>query len=102
MTSEKVGANQGTVNYFAKNDFKIFKKLFDFDFSKIEEALDIDCFSTVNHYKAIGKKERMYNKNVSEKVQEISRAIENAKDEEDIFKIVTDFFIKRMVLECLV
>lgn len=92
MTSEKVGANQGTVNYFAKNDFKIFKKLFDFDFSKIEEALDIDCFSTVNHYKAIGKKERMYNKNVSEKVQEISRAIENAKDEEDIFKIVTDFY----------
>ena len=56
MTSEKVGANQGTVNYFAKNDFKIFKKLFDFDFSKIEEALDIDCFSTVNHYKAIGRK----------------------------------------------
>lgn len=92
MTSEKVGANQGTVNNFAKNDFKIFKKLFDFDFSKIEEALDIDCFSTVNHYKAIGKKERMYNKNVSEKVQEISRAIENAKDEEDIFKIVTDFY----------
>ncbi len=92
MTSEKVGANQGTVNYFAKNDFKIFKKLFDFDFSKIEEALDIDCFSTVNHYQAIGKKERMYNKNVSEKVQEISRAIENAKDEEDIFKIVTDFY----------
>lgn len=92
MTSEKVGANQGTVNYFAKNDFRIFKKLFDFDFSKIEEALDIDCFSTVNHYQAIGKKERMYNKNVSEKVQEISRAIENAKDEEDIFKIVTDFY----------
>ena len=28
ITSEKVGANDGTVNYFAKNDFKIFKKLF--------------------------------------------------------------------------
>ena len=32
ITSEKVGANDGTVNYFAKNDFRIFKKLFDFDF----------------------------------------------------------------------
>lgn len=92
MTSEKVGANDGTVNYFAKNDFKIFKKLFDFDFSEIEEALDIDCFTIVNNYKAIGKKERMYNKNVSTKVQDISRAIEGAKDEEDIFKIVTDFY----------
>ena len=92
MTSEKVGANDGTVNYFAKNDFKIFKKLFDFDFSEIEEALDIDCFTIVNNYKAIGKKERMYNKNVSTKVQDISRAIEGAKDENDIFKIVTDFY----------
>lgn len=92
MTSEKVGANDGTVNYFAKNDFKIFKKLFDFDFSEIEEVLDIDCFTIVNNYKAIGKKERMYNKNVSTKVQDISRAIEGAKDENDIFKIVTDFY----------
>ena len=92
MTSEKVGANDGTVNYFAKNDFKIFKKLFDFDFSEIEEALDIDCFTIVNNYKAIGKKERMYNKNVSTKVRDISRAIEGAKDENDIFKIVTDFY----------
>ena len=92
MTSEKVGANDGTVNYFAKNDFKIFKKLFDFDFSEIEEALDIDCFTIVNNYKAIGKKERMYNKNVSTKVQDISRAIEGAKNENDIFKIVTDFY----------
>ena len=92
MTSEKVGANDGTVNYFAKNDFKIFKKLFDFDFSEIEEALDIDCFTIVNNYKAIGKKERLYNKNVSTKVQDISRAIEGAKDENDIFKIVTDFY----------
>ena len=92
MTSEKVGANDGTVNYFAKNDYKIFKKLFDFDFSEIEEALDIDCFTIVNNYKAIGKKERMYNKNVSTKVQDISRAIEGARDENDIFKIVTDFY----------
>ncbi|MGN0394469.1 MAG: AAA family ATPase, partial [Coprococcus sp.] len=69
MTCEKVGANNGTVNSFAKADFKIFKKLFDFDFSEIEAALDIDCFSTVTSYKAIGKKEQMYNKNVSEKVQ---------------------------------
>ncbi len=92
ITSEKVGANDGTVNSFAKNDFKIFKKLFDFDFSGIEEALDIDCFSTITNYHAIGKKERMYNKNVSVKVQAVSRAIENARDEEDIFRIVTDFY----------
>lgn len=92
ITCEKVGANDGTVNRFAKGDFKIFKRLFDFDFSTIERVLDIDCFSTITHYQAIAKKERMYNKNVSEKVQEVSRQIEAAKDEEDIFRIVTDFY----------
>ncbi len=92
MTCEKVGANDGTVNQFARNDFRIFKHLFEYDFTKIETELEIDCFSTISHYHAIGKKERMYNKNVSTKVQAISRAIEAAKDEEDIFRIVTDFY----------
>ena len=92
MTSEKVGANDGTVNHFAKADFKVFKNLFDYAFSKIEEALGIDCFTTICNYKAIGKKERMYNKNVSEKVQAVSEKIELAKDENEIFDIVTDFY----------
>ena len=47
LTCEKVGASDGSVNDFAKNDFKQFKKLFDFDFSKIEKELDIDCFSKI-------------------------------------------------------
>lgn len=92
MTSEKVGANDGTVNHFAKEDFAIFKKLFDFDFAPIEKELGIDCFSTICNYKAIPKKERVYNKNVSEKVRTVSEQIEKAKDEEDIFRIVTDFY----------
>ena len=92
MTSEKVGANDGTVNHFAKSDFAIFKKLFDFDFGPIEEALGIDCFTTICHYHSIQKKERMYNKNVSEKVQAVSEQIEQAADEEEIFRIVTDFY----------
>lgn len=92
ITCEKVGANDGTVNRFAKGDFKIFKKLFDFDFEPIETSLKIDCFSTISDYKAIVKKERMYNKNVSQRVQDISRKIEGARDENDIFDIVTEFY----------
>ena len=92
ITCEKVGASEGSVNHFAKSDFKAFKELFDFDFSRIEDELGVDCFSRISDYKAIGKPELMYNKNVSTKVQDISRAIEGAKDENDIFKIVTDFY----------
>jgi hypothetical protein len=48
MTCEKEGANEGSVNIFAKNDFKVFKSLFDFDFSSIEAELGIDCFSMIS------------------------------------------------------
>ena len=65
ITCEKVGAKDGSVNVFAKNDFKIFKQLFDYDFSYIEEKLGIDCFSVVTNYHAIVKPELMYNRNVS-------------------------------------
>ena len=93
ITCEKVGASIGkTVNHFAKGDFKIFKNLFDFSFEQIEKDLGIDCFTTICHYEAVGKKERMYNKNVSEKVQALSEKIEQAKDENDIFELVTEFY----------
>ena len=92
MTSEKVGANDGSVNHFAKDDFAIFLKLFHFDFSPIEKDLGIDCFSTICNYHAIQKKERMYNKNVSEKVQLVSEQLEKAEDAEAFFRIITDFY----------
>lgn len=92
ITCEKVGANDGTVNHFAKNDFKAFKALFDYDFTELEEKLGVDCFSTLSSYKAIGKPELMYNKNVSEKVQALSRKLASSKDEEEFFQYVTDFY----------
>ena len=92
ITCEKVGASEGSVNYFAKSDFKAFKELFDFDFSNIEETLGIDCFSRISDYQAIGKPELMYNKNVSEKVRELSEKLEVAQDENEFFDGVTDFY----------
>lgn len=92
LTCEKVGANDGSVNEFAKNDFKVFMNLFNYDFRPIEAALGINCFSLISDYKAIVKKELMYNKNVSEKVQALSLKLETAKDENEFFNYVTDFY----------
>ena len=85
ITCEKVGANDGSVNAFAKNDFQVFMNLFHYDFSKIEAQLGINCFSVISDYKAIVKKELMYNKNVSEKVQVLSEKLAAAKDVDEFF-----------------
>ncbi len=92
ITCEKIGANDGSVNHFAQNDFKVFMDLFHYDFTYLEEALDVDCFSTLSTYRAIGKPELMYNKNVSEKVQALSENLAKANTEEQFFGFVTDFY----------
>ncbi len=93
LTCERMGAQDGgTVNHFAKHDFKVFKQLFDYDFSAIEKELGIDCFSTLCNYEAISKKENIYNKDVSKKVQELSLKIAVAADENEIFDIVTEHY----------
>ena len=92
LVCEKMGAQEGTVNNFVTHDFEMFKKLFDYDFSWMEKELSIDCFTQLTHYKAIRKKELMYNKNVSEKVRTLSEKLEIAKSGADFFKYVTEFY----------
>lgn len=92
MTCEKVGASEGSVNALVEKDFAIFKKLFDYDFSRIEEALEISCFTSISKYRAIVKKDLMYNKNVSEKVRTLSKELETAHNAREFFKIVAEFY----------
>ncbi|MGL4791973.1 MAG: ATP-binding protein, partial [Anaerotignaceae bacterium] len=92
LISEKIGAKDGSVNDFVLSDFKIFRELFHLDFSKIEEYLNIDCFSKICNYKAIEKKEFMYNKNVGDKIQSLSKKLYASKDENEFFQNVTDFY----------
>ncbi len=92
LTYEKAGEQEGSVNKFAINDFSVFKSLFDFDFSAIEKALEISCFTDLSNYQAIAKREQIYNKNVSEKVKALSDRIEKAQDGEEAFHIVSEFY----------
>ena len=92
LTCEKVGWKDGSVNHFAKSDFRAFKELFEYDFTELERELDIDCFSCITSYKAIDKPQLMYNKNVSEKVRTLSERLELAKDVDEFFEVVTGFY----------
>ena len=92
LVSEKVGAHEGSVNRFAMNDFAVFRQLFHYDFSRIEEKLGISCFSVISDYHSVGKAERIFNKSVSDKVRALSEAIECSADEKEMFDVVTAFY----------
>lgn len=94
LTCEKIGASDGSVNGFAKSDFGIFLKLMNYDFGPMEEYLEIDCFSVITNYHSIPKKKQMYNRNVSERVRDLSDRLGalDVEDAEGAFKILTDFY----------
>ena len=92
LTAERVGAGDGSVNHFARADFRIFHRLFHFDFGPIEADLGIDCFTTLTHYRALGKQEKHYYRAVSDKVRALSRQLAAARDEDEIFDLVTGFY----------
>lgn len=92
LVCEKHGASEGSVQKFARSDLEIFRQLLSYDFREMEQALGLNCFSVIEDYQAVEKKEQIYNKSVSEKVQELSAAISGASDGEDMYRIVTDFY----------
>ena len=92
QTCERVGASEGSVNDFAKSDFAIFRRLFHYDFGPIEKDLGISCLSAVCHYRAIPKRQRLYNADISAQVRALRAALAAAADEEEMFSLVTDYY----------
>ena len=92
LTAEKTGGSEGSVNHFAKNDFAAFIELFHYDFSRLEDILQTDVFSTITNYRAIEKPALMYNGNVSEKIRALSERLAQAKNPDEFFLIITAFY----------
>lgn len=92
LVCEKHGAGEGSVNLLAQNDLDIFRQLLHYDFTPLERALKLTTLSAVSHYQAVAKAERIYNKSVSDKVQELSRLLAEAETGDAMFNVVTDFY----------
>ena len=92
QTCERVGASEGSVNDFAKSDFAVFRRLFTYDFRAVEKDLGISCLSAVCNYRAIPKRQRLYNADISAQVRALRGALAAAQDEAAMFDIITDYY----------
>ena len=91
-TCERVGSTEGSVNHFALNDFEVFRRLMHYDFSELEQELYIDCFSTICNYRAIPKRKRLYNHDISTQVVALRRKLDKAENAGEMFDIITDYY----------
>lgn len=94
LTVEKREPESGSIDGFVKNDYSIFIKLFNYDFSWIEKGLGIDCFSTVTDYRAIEKRGVMYNAYVSEKVRSLSSNLAACDNADEFYSVMAGFYAK--------
>ncbi|MCM1148606.1 MAG: ATP-binding protein [Butyricicoccus sp.] len=93
LTCEGRGAMPGgTVNELARQDFDVFLRLMRYDFGPIEKDLGIDCFTLIQNYTAIPKRESMYNRNAGRLVREMSAKLAGARDADEAFELVTGFY----------
>ena len=81
-----------SIHHFALADFDIFLKLFHFDFSPLEKALEIDCFQTLTHYQATPKPERSYNREVSALVRTLSDSLSRTTSSQEFSRLVTSAY----------
>lgn len=92
LVCEKNRIKEGTVTQIVLEDFSLIRKIFFYDFSKLEEALSINSFSLISNYNAVEKKKNIYNWNVSEKVQKLSLELEEAKDDNEFYERIIKFY----------
>ena len=92
VSCERTGAGEGSINHFAKSDLAVFRRLFHYDFTPLERDLGIDCFSTICRYQALPRQERSYYRDVSRQVRALCASLEQAGDEEDLFRLVTEYY----------
>ncbi len=96
---EKVGVDlahedAASVNEIVRQDMGFAWRIFNYDFTELEEMLGVKCFSLLTNYHSMAKDENTYNKSVSEKVKELAGELSEAKDGHDFFVTLTGFYKK--------
>ena len=101
LAAERRGDVNDTLKTFALNDFEIFIKLMHYDFSKLENELNINCFTLIKNYKDIKsvefEKTSQNNFNINNVTVRIKELYESLKDELDVnvfYKKVISFYKK--------
>ena len=92
LESEKNPEITGSLTELVKHDYKVIKELFDYDFTEIEESLDINCFSIITDYATNTRKELTANRDAGEKIIELRDNMEQAQTQEQLYETITRFY----------
>ena len=85
---EVKGPAGGTLDLLAKEDFAIFKALFDFDLSSLAPS---SLWSLLADYRPALQESRVFNRRIRDRIVELAKALEQASDLEGFQQAVVEF-----------
>ena len=89
---EIVGPVEGSINQVALHDFAIFKELFDYDMTALEQSLGVPVLQMIGDYHQAGTHGTVYNKRIRDRICELCRKLEQAADEKMFQDTITEFY----------
>ena len=92
MACEIRGKVEGTINGAALHDIRIFKELYDYDFSEMMKELDVPEFELALSYVSCSQKSRVYNTRIRDRICNLAERF-NADDTPEAMKdTLTEFY----------
>ena len=83
------GAVNGSINELALNDFGVFKELYDFDLTVLDEAFGILCCKILKDYTNTGSNSKMFNSRIRDRICDLSQTLAAAETTEEFMKDIT-------------
>ena len=77
---EIIGAADGSINEVALHDIEIFKELFDYDFSELQDVLGAGCLSVIFDYQGVKGHGKVFNKRIRDRICDLGRSLAKAGD----------------------
>ncbi|MCQ2525066.1 MAG: ATP-binding protein [Lachnospiraceae bacterium] len=92
MATEVVGAVEGSINDAVLHDIVIIKELYDYDFSKMLEVLNIHDFSLCENYVPSNRDSQVYNTRICKRIVELAHRFNENNTPSEMKATLTDFY----------
>ena len=92
MGSEIRGAIKGSINDLAKNDFRIFKELYDFDITVFDKVFGTVCCRVICDYQTPDENSKLFNTRIRDRICQMSKTLAAASTTEEFMDDMIAFY----------
>lgn len=86
------GAVDGSINELVKYDFTLFRELYSYDFSALEDALGLSFYQVISSYRNVNEDSKIFNRRIRDRICELSRKLGEAKDVQEFMEDMIAFY----------